>query len=297
MNASPRRALAALAAGAAVIAWTSIFVRLAHVAPTVSAFWRMALGGVILVAILVAQRRWQKPGARDVAWMLLPAGAFALDLYLWHRSIAYIGPGLATLIGNFQVFVMALAGWLFYRERIGLRFLMGLALAFAGLWLLVGRGWNAFDPQYRLGVWFGILTGIAYALYMLSFRHAQKEKLALGPMPLMCLNSLLCAGMLAVAVVAEGDSFAIPDAQSLWALVGLALSGQVLGGLLIVWAMPQLPASVVGMMLLLQPGLSFALDVAIFARPTTALDWVGLGVSLAGIFLATAIPKKATSAQ
>ena len=289
MNATPRKALVALAAGAAVISWTSIFVRLAHVAPTVSAFYRMAFGGAMLVLVLIAQCRWEKPTLRDIAWMTLPAGAFALDLFLWHRSIAYIGPGLATLIGNFQVFVMALAGWLVYRERIGLRFLAGLALAFAGLWLLVGRGWDAFDPQYRLGVWFGILTGIAYALYMLTFRHAQKEKLNLGPMQLMCLNSLLCAVMLGAVAAFEGESFAIPDTQSLWALLALALSGQVLGGLLIVWAMPQLPASVVGMMLLLQPGLSFALDVAIFGRPTTALDWFGLAVSLAGIFLATAI--------
>ena len=136
-----------------------------------------------------------------------------------------------------------------------------------------------------------LCSGIAYAAYMLTFRHAQKEKLTLGPMPLMCLNSLLCALMLGAVAAFEGESFAIPDLQSLWALLALALSGQVLGGLLIVWAMPQLPASVVGMMLLLQPGLSFALDVAIFSRPTTSLDWVGLAVSLVGIFLATGIRK------
>jgi drug/metabolite transporter (DMT)-like permease len=110
-------------------------------------------------------------------------------------------------------------------------------------------------------------------------------------MPLMCLNSLLCAVLLAAVAALEGESFAIPDMQSLWALLALALSGQVLGGLLIVWAMPQLAASVVGMMLLLQPGLSFALDVAIFGRPTTTLDWIGLAVSLIGIFLATGIQK------
>lgn len=296
MSAPARRALAALAAGAAVISWTSIFVKLAHVAPTVSAFYRMAFGGAMLALVLVAQGRWERPALRDFAWMTLPAGAFALDLFLWHRSINYIGPGLATLIGNFQVFVMALAGVLFYRERIGLRFVAGLALAFAGLWLLVGRDWNAFDPQYRLGVWFGILTGIAYALYMLTFRHAQKEKLTLGPMQLMCIHSLLCAAMLGVVAAFEGESFAIPDVQSLGALLALALSGQVLGGLLIVWAMPQLPASIVGMMLLLQPGLSFVLDVLIFGRPTSALDWIGLVVSLAGIFLATAAkPQKQPS--
>src|SRR3546814_9021646 len=31
---------------------------------------------------------------------------FAADLWLWHRSILLVGPGLATLLGNAQVFFM-----------------------------------------------------------------------------------------------------------------------------------------------------------------------------------------------
>lgn len=284
----PRGAVLAMVAGAALISTTGIFVKWAQVAPTVSAFYRMAFGGGMLFLLLLAQRRWSGVSRRDVLWMLFPAIAFAVDLVLWHRCIRDVGPGLATLLGNFQVFVMALAGVWFYREKLGWRFAAGLALAFAGLWLLVGRNWGAVDAQYRLGVWFGILTGVAYAIYMLSFRHAQKEKLQREPAVLLCLNSLLCAGVLALVVLAEGNSFAIPDTTSLTSLLSLAFFGQVLGWLLIVRAMPQLPASLVGLLLLLQPGLSFVLDVILFQRPTVSLDWVGLAASLAGIFLAGA---------
>lgn len=283
---APRSALAMMIAGAAVISTTSIFVKWAHVAPTVSAFYRMAFGGGMLGLLLLFQRQWRGYSQRDVVWMLFPAIAFAVDLVLWHRCIRDVGPGLATLLGNFQVFVMALAGVWFYRERLGWRFAAGLALAFVGLWMLVGRQWQDVDAQYRLGVWFGILTGTAYAAYLLSFRHAQKEKLSRTPAELLCLNSLLCAGVLALVATVEGDSFAIPDLQSLSALLGLALFGQVLGWLLIARAMPQLPASLVGLLLLLQPGLSFVLDVILFDRATTSLDWIGLAVSLAGIFVA-----------
>ena len=216
-----------MAAGALVISTTSIFVKWAHVAPTVSAFYRMGFGGALLFLLLLVQRRWQGVNRRDLLWMLFPAAAFAVDLVLWHRSIRDVGPGLATLLGNFQVFVMALAGVWFYRERLGWRFAAGLALAFAGLWLLVGRNWTGVDAQYRAGVWFGILTGVAYAAYMLSFRHAQKEKLQRSPAQLLCLNSLLCAGLLALVVLSEGDSFRIPDTQSLAALLGL-LAGHAL---------------------------------------------------------------------
>lgn len=275
-------------AGAVLISTTSVFVKWAHVPPTVSAFYRMAFGGVMLWLLLRLQRQWTGVSRRDVVWMLFPAVAFALDLVLWHRSIRDVGPGLATLLGNLQVFIMALAGVWFYRERLGWRYAAGLALAFAGLWLLVGRQWHVVGAQYRLGVWFGVLTGIAYAAYMLSFRHAQKEKLSRSPAELLCLNSLLCAAVLALVAMAERDSFAIPDLQSLSALLGLALFGQVLGWLLIARAMPQLPASLVGLLLLLQPGLSFVLDVVLFARPTGAPDWIGLAISLAGIFVAGA---------
>jgi drug/metabolite transporter (DMT)-like permease len=50
--------------------------------------------------------------------------------------------------------------------------------------------------------------------------------------------------------------------------------------------MPLLPASTVGLLLLLQPGLSFVLDVLLFARPTVPRDWIGLALSLLGIFVA-----------
>jgi drug/metabolite transporter (DMT)-like permease len=62
--------------------------------------------------------------------------------------------------------------------------------------------------------------------------------------------------------------------------------------------MPQLPASLVGLLLLLQPLLSFVLDVVLFARPTVALDWLGLVVSLLGIFVASLrLPSRSAEAE
>lgn len=296
--AAPPAAFAMMIAGAALISTTSIFVRYAHVPPTVSAFYRTAIGGVILLVALLLSRQWRAGAARGARLMLLPAAAFAVDLWLWHRSIHLIGPGLATLLGNFQVFLMALAGVWLYRERLGLRFVLGLAFAFAGLWLLVGRDWSGLDAGYRAGVWLAIVTGVAYAVYMLGFRAAQRGALVLPSAQWLCLNSLLCAALLGLAALMEGVSFAIPDAQSAAALLALGVVGQVLGWLLIVRAMPQLPASLVGLLLLLQPLLSFVLDVLLFARPTSTPDWVGLVVSLLGIFVASVrLPRRDAGAE
>ncbi|MBP7296541.1 MAG: EamA family transporter, partial [Acidobacteria bacterium] len=67
-----------------------------------------------------------------------------------------------------------------------------------------------------------------------------------------------------------------------------ALLGQVLAWVVIARALPKVTATLAGLILLLQPLLSFLWDVLFFSRPTGPLEWLGLGVALAGIYLGAA---------
>ncbi|MGN2242529.1 DMT family transporter [Frateuria sp. GZRR33] len=284
---APPAAVGRMALGAMLLSTTSIFVVLAQVAPTVSAFYRMLFGGAMLFGWVVLTRRWVRIRWRDLTLALLPALGFSLDLIFWHRSILWVGPGVATLLTNFQVFLMALVGWWVYRERLGRWFVPGLAVALAGLWLLVGAHWSLFDARHRLGVWLGLASGVAYTLYLLSFRRALSGHTALSAAQFLGLMSLLSAGLLLAWGGFEGDTFALTTARSWSALLALGFFGQVIAWLLMVRAMPLLPASLVGLLLLLQPALAFVLDVLLFKRPTGAGDWLGLALALAGILLGT----------
>ncbi|MCL1634444.1 DMT family transporter [Luteimonas sp. SX5] len=286
-----RAALLSMLAGAALIGTNAMMVRFAGTPPTVSAFWRMLFAGLMLVLLLRATGRWQKLPRNAWWWALVPATAFACDLWLWHRSILLIGPGLATLLGNAQVFFMALAGVLLYRERLGPRFLAGIVLAFVGLWLLLGSGWSALPPQFRWGVWLGLGTGVCYAIYNITLRRAQQHarEASRGPAPIeqvLAIASLGSAVLLGMMAAAEGASFAIPSWQSLAILLTLALFGHCLSWVLISRAMPHLSVALIGLLLLLQPIVAFLLDVWALDRATTPREWAGLAVSLAGIFLA-----------
>lgn len=292
-------------AGAALIGTNGLMVRLAGTPPTVSAFWRMLFAGVFLCALVILQGRWRALPRGAWAWCLLPAAAFAADLWLWHRSILLVGPGLATLLANAQVFFMALAGALLFRERLGPRFLGGIVLAFAGLWLLLGQGWTSLPAEYRWGVWLGLGTGVCYAVYNIGLRTAQRRAgdalvvradagaagdASHGSSTLLAqvlgIVSLGCAAFLGLAGMAEGVSFAIPDARALALLLTLALVGHCLSWMLISRAMQALPVALVGLLLLLQPIVAFLLDMALLGRTTSPREWLGLAVSLAGIFLA-----------
>lgn len=293
--AAHRGALLSMLTGAALIGSNGLMVRFAQMPPTVSAFWRMLLAGIMLTLYVLATRGWQPLPRRALSWALAAAAAFAADLWLWHRSILLVGPGLATLLANAQVFFMALAGLLLFRERLGLRFLAGILLAFFGLWLMLGGAWTSLPSQYRWGVWLGLGTGLCYAAYNLTLRRAQHEAHAAGGRPsqshssveqVLAIASLGCALLLGLAGWAEGAVFAIPTWRSLGILLILAGVGHCLSWVLISKAMPHLRVALIGLLLLLQPVVAFLLDVGVLERATTPREWLGLAFSLAGIFVA-----------
>ena len=282
---SDRGALLAMAGGASLISLTGVLVRYADVPPTVAGFWRMAFGGSMLALVLLALKRWRHVPARAWLFCLWPAFAFAADLWLWHRSIHAIGPGLATLLANTQVFFMVAAGVLFFGERLHARFALGVALAFGGLALILGDGWSTLAAESKAGVWLGFATGIAYAAYNLGLKRSQREA-PMAAEPILVVSTLQCAVILGLAAWVEGVSFAIPDTRSLVALLALGLIGQCLGWVLIGRALPRISVASVGLLLLLQPLLAFVLDVLLFSRPTATHEWIGVAMSLAGIFVA-----------
>jgi drug/metabolite transporter (DMT)-like permease len=282
---SMRSAILQMAVGASLLSSTSLFVVYAHTAPTVSGFYRMLFGGGMLLIWVLVRGMWRALAWRDLGWALLPAIGFSADLIQWHRSILWVGPGVATLLTNFQVFLMAAVGLVFFRERPGRWFIPGMLLAMVGLWLLVGAHWSMFDAHHRLGVWLGLGSGIAYTVYLLSFRQALKTHTRLSPAQFLGLMSLLSALLLWAWGRGEGDTFAIRDAHTWSVLLALGFFGQVLAWLLMVRAMPRLPATLVGLLLLLQPALAFVLDVILLKRPTATGDWIGWMLALLGILL------------
>ena len=206
-------------AGAVMISFAAVFVRLADVAPTTSAFYRMVFGGASLVALVLAQRRLREALPRGWLGSTLIAAFFTADMWFWHRSIHYIGPGLSTLLANFQVFVLAAIGVLWFRERFSAALGVAIGLAATGLWLLFGQQWSALPPDYRAGVILGLLTALAYSAYLLSLRGLQMGGAGLPAETRLMQVTLVCGLMLGAINVAEGHGFAIPDSGSLIALI------------------------------------------------------------------------------
>ncbi|HPI94726.1 MAG TPA: DMT family transporter, partial [Gammaproteobacteria bacterium] len=250
-------------------------------------FYRMFIGGTVLLAICFIQRLRLWHNTKHLLWLFLAGFFFACDLFFWHRSIFFVGPGLATVLGNFQVFFMALAGYLFYREIIRLTFFIGLISTMTGLFLMVGINWSDLTGDYQLGVIYGILTAVAYTGFMLSLRHVQTDESGLSAIANLGITSIFTALILFAELTIEGLDIVLPNTQAWVSLLILGVFCQVIGWLLITQSMPKLSTSIVGVLLLLQPALSMLWDVLFFYRPMSKMDIIGLGMVLFGVYLAT----------
>jgi drug/metabolite transporter (DMT)-like permease len=124
------------------------------VPPSTAAFYRCAYAVPPLLAIaLWERRRYGSRGfrSRTLAWI---AGAFfAADLILWHHSIAGVGAGLATVLGNVQVVLVPLAAWLLLSERPAGRIAAAVPIVLLGVVLISGViGEGAYGSDPGLGV-------------------------------------------------------------------------------------------------------------------------------------------------
>ncbi len=280
-----RNAHVRLFLGAALISLSPVWVKLVSVSPTTSGVYRTLFGGLALMAYLILRRRRLK--FSRVVWIMLLAASlfFALDLWLWHRSIYFIGPGLSTLLANFQVFFMMLAGVVLYRQAPRRVQVVAVPLALLGLGLIVGFDWSDLPPDYQLGVLLGLLTAVAYAGYLLTMRAARADAVDALPLREVAIMSLGVAALLALSAYFEGASLAIPTLADAGWLLAYGLLSHCLGMVLIASSLTKVSTTEAGLALLLQPTLSFVWDVLFFARSVSMTELAGAVIALIAIYL------------
>jgi drug/metabolite transporter (DMT)-like permease len=278
-----RRPLLLAVLGAASISASGIMIKLANTGAVTAAFYRcfLAVPVLVLLAVLEQRRRGpRRPGAR--------AGAFAaglclsVDLVLWNHTIAEVGAGIATVLGNLQVLFVAFAAWAVFRERPERRFLIFLPVVMAGVVMvsgLVGRADGGTHPLAGIG--YGIGTSIAYAAFLLILRRTSSgSPHVAGPLAEATSGAVL--GTVAIGLVFGGFALHIPWPSFGWLLL-LSLTSQTLGWLLITSSLPRLPAAISSLTLLLQPAAAMLLAAIVLNERPTLIQVAGAVVVCCGV--------------
>jgi drug/metabolite transporter (DMT)-like permease len=274
-------------AGAVAIAFSGILVRLADQPPSTVAFYRCAYALPPLLALAAWERRRYGPLGRRALTLSLVAGLlFAADLILWHHSIAAVGAGLATVLGNVQVVLVPIAAWLFLHERPEARVLGAVPIVLSGVVLISGVvGAGAYGEDPALGVLYGLLTAVAYTGFLLVLR-AGVHDLRRPAGPLFWATAAAAAASLPAGWALDELELTPTWPEHGW-LIALALSSQVLGWLLITTALPRVPAALTSVLLTVQPVLSVVFAALLLDDSPSAVQSLGIAVVISGILLAT----------
>ena len=273
--------------GAVLISFSPIFVSLVDVNPTVSAFYRVFIGGIALTLyLLISKKRFDFN--RTVWFFLFMASIFfAADLWFWHRSVIYVGPGLGTLLANMQVFIMMMAGIFLYKQIPTKVQLFSVPFAVIGLSMIVGLDWKELKTNYQAGIIFGLLTAICYSSYLISMRQAQQSKTNIIPISEVASMSLMVSVILAFTVFFENESLIISGINDYLILLMYGIGSHAIGGIMIASALVRVTTTEVGIALLLQPTLSFIWEILFFNRSFTMIESVGVVIVLYSIFLSS----------
>jgi drug/metabolite transporter (DMT)-like permease len=282
-------AFAALVLGNVAIAFGALLVRLADTGPIATGFWRLALAAPILA--LIGWRAGFRPAQlspRVVLLLLLAGTAFAADIIAWHISIFQTKLGNATLLANCASLILAIYTIILARRMPSAGQTTAVILAFAGAGMLMAQSFEL-SPRHFSGDLLGLLAGFFYTIYLLAMMRARASA---ESWTALALASATGAMIMLPAALWAGEQVMPVD----WTpLIILALSSQVVGQGLLIFAMPHFSPLVLGLALLLQPAIAAATGWIAYGEAMTALDFAGSALIMAALVLVRLADRPAQS--
>lgn len=272
--------LAALLAGNVALAMGPWFVRLADTGPVAAGFWRVALALPVLA--LLARANGQPLGGipRTAVLAVMVGGVFfGLDIASWHVGIGMTRLANAALFGNAGSLVLMIWGFIVWRRLPNGREWPALVAALTGAAILMGRSLEI-SPRTLLGDWFCLTAGLLYAGYLIILKDARVRLGAWSVLTWSCLSSALV--LLGIALVA-GETIMPTDWRP---VVGLAVSSQLIGQGLLVYALRHFTPLVIGIALLCQPAVAALAGWLSFGEVLAPLDFLGIALVGSALVLA-----------
>lgn len=279
-------ALGGLFLGTMAMGASPIFVRLADVGPYASAFWRMALALPFLWAWMRLEENGRRPDRLSSrAWRaaIFSGLFFAGDLFFWHLSIFGTSVANATFLATLAPVVVFVGAWAFLGEKADRAGVFGLVLCLAGAGALVGSSY-AFAPGRLMGDVFGLITACFFGGYFLTIRAARR--LNVGTARLSMISAVVTTAALLIAALLLDDRILPSSLAGFGILLGLALISQVGGQGLLAYALGHLPAPFSSLVIFFEAVAAAAFGWLILNEALSALQLVGGGFILAGLYAA-----------
>lgn len=276
--------------------WPAGKLAVEEVSPFTVATVRFLLSTLLLALWARSRGRVQWPSRRDLP-LLLAMGATAVAgyniLFLYGLELAPATDGAIIVPGLAPIFTVLLA-WPFLGERIRRHGIIGLALAFGGLVVVVNPG-GALDGDRLFGAALFVGGAVCWAIYAVIGKRATTR---FGAVAATLYGTATGTLMLVPLSLAEQGWNDLADARAdAWIpMVYLALFGTVLGFVFFYEGVIRIGASRATAFALLVPIFGVLGSMIFLGEELGAATAVGGAAILAGLWLVQAGPKEQAAA-
>jgi len=288
------RALFALAAGLIAVSLAPILIRLSEVqvSPYATVFHRSWIATLMFVSLAAFSRRTgRKPAAiasgnwRNTAGLLLLLGiTFTAAVVTWAWALTETTIANSSLLHSFTPAFTGLFAWLFWQQRFGSSFWVGMTIAMGGAIML---GWEdaSFNSEHLWGDGASLLSAVFFSTETLLVERL-RQRLATDVILAWCCGMITCFTLPLLWLFPDR---VIPTSIQGWlAIFALAAICQVLGHGLLTFCLKYTSAGIVSLSHLLVPLLSAGIAWPVFNEPLTLPTAIAFAVVTGGIALSIA---------
>ena len=257
---------------------------------------RFGIGVVILGAAVWKRGQIRMPPLPDLGYFAL-LGAVGITFHQWLQSTGLLSAQATTtawIVASTPVF-MALLGWIFLKEGLGLLRAVGILVAASGVLLVVSRG----DLQALSIGQFGapgdlliLISAPNWAIFSALSRSGLNRYPAASMLLFVMGFGFLFSSFFFLSGPGLGDLLNLsPEGWGAVLFLGIACSGLAY----IFWydALQALPSAQVGAFIYLEPLVTVVVASVVLAEPLYWAALIGGAVILLGVWLVNRTPQRA----
>ena len=237
-----------------------------------TAFWRCAVGALFLAAWNLAFGHLPGRGftARNLLYAAAAGSLLALCWACLFAGFRMTSIATATIVFQSYPFMLILAGWLIWREKVTLEQLMWIVLAFTGVALASGA---LATPAFTGGQWFSgigltLLAAQSYVGVTILVRSIRDQRAEITMMIQAAIGALLLS-------FAADFHQTIRPASWFW-LVGIGIIHSGLVMVAMYSTFPVLPTRRIAILNFVYPAVAIVMDWLVYHHSLTLVQLAGV---------------------
>lgn len=285
-------------AGGICIGFAPIGLRLGldDLGPQAIALWRyiFALPLLFLLVVVTQKRLPAKPNI----FVLVAGTCFAVDIGLWHWSLTYTTVANATFIVNLGNICAGLTAWIFLKDRPTVFWGIAVVMAIFGAAALTLGGPSAETAAATsettsysgvLGIilqFKGELLALGAAILVSGYMVGSKvARRSLGGLETIFWLTVVEIAVAVVLVILFQEDFFPAELSGFAVPLFLGIAVHVAGQGLIITGLGHTPASIAGVLVVVQPVVAAAISWQLFDEPLAPLQGAGAVLILVAIIV------------